>query len=340
MIRQKGNSWFVRWREHGVQKQKHFGTGPAAKTKAELYEAEIKLAKKRGEDLSLKQRRHGLFFSELAQLYMDNLRATGRSANHIKNMVTLLNNLFVPLMPEKPVAELTFQDLLTFAGEFSGRAQATRNRYMDYINAIFNFGLAHKLITENPMANWKKTKEAKRDVQLTVDDLNRIIQQADPHLAWALEVSFNLGVRTGESELLALQWRQVDFIKSEIKVFAPKTKTWRIIPINPEFLLRLREKKAASVSSSMVEYKGKPVKSLRRSFRVACDNANIDYPVRFYDVRHLFCSTMLSKGAALSAVSELMGHGNIKITNSYVHTQKGEKERAVGLLPSMGPGMV
>ncbi|WP_243313868.1 tyrosine-type recombinase/integrase [Fundidesulfovibrio agrisoli] len=335
MIRQKGNSWFVRWRENGAQKQKHFGIGPDAKLKAELYESEIKLAKKRGEDLAQKRHRQGLFFNELGQLYVDNLRATGRSENHIKNMVTLLNNVFVPLMPDRPVAELTFEHLLTFAGEFSGRAQSTRNRYMDYINAIFNFGVAHKLITENPMANWKKTREAKRDVQLTVEDLGRIIQQADPHLAWALEVSFNLGVRTGESELLALQWRQVDFDRSEIKVYAPKTKTWRIIPINPEFLERLRAKNAASVSSSIVEYKGKPVKSLRRSFRGACDKARIDYPVRFYDVRHLFCSTMLSKGAGLPAVSELMGHGNIKITNSYVHTQQIEKTRAVGLLPNI-----
>ncbi|WP_243438181.1 tyrosine-type recombinase/integrase [Fundidesulfovibrio soli] len=336
MIRQKGNSWFVRWRENGAQKQKHFGIGPEAKLKAELYESEIKLAKKRGEDLSQKRHRQGLFFNELGQLYVDNLRATGRSENHIKNMVTLLNNVFVPLMPDRPVAELTFEHLLTFAGEFSGRAQSTRNRYMDYINAIFNFGVAHKLISENPMANWKKPKEAKRDVQLSVNDLGRIIQHAEPHLAWALEVSFNLGVRTGESELLALQWRQVDFGQGEIKVFAPKTRTHRIIPIKAEFLERLRGKMAESASSSVVEYKGKAVKSLRRSFRSACEKARIEYPVRFYDVRHLYCTTLLNNGADLAAVSKLMGHSTIKMTtDSYYHTQKIEKTRAVGLLPNI-----
>jgi len=336
MIRCKGNSWFCRWRENSVQRQKHFGTGPEAKMKAELYDAEIKLAKKRGQSIPGNKPRTGLYFDELGQLYVDQLRASGRSVGHIRNMVTLLNGIYVPGLPDKPVSEFMFEDVLAFAGRFEGKAQSTRNRYMDYLNAILNFGVSAKLIPENPMAGWKKPREAKRDVQLTVEDLGRIIAAAEPHLARALDVGFNTGVRTGESELLALKWSQVDFAQSEIKVYAPKTRTWRVIPLKPEFLERLKSMKAKAATAYVIEFKNKPVKSLRRSFKTACEKAGIDYPVRFYDVRHLYCTTLLNNGADLAAVSKLMGHSTIKMTaDTYYHFNKIEQARAVGLLPNI-----
>lgn len=75
------------------------------------------------------------------------------------------------------------------------------------------------------------------------------------------------------------------------------------------------------------------------SFRTACERTGTDYPVRFYDLRHPFCSTLLNNGADLAAVSKLMGHSTVKMTtDTYYHLQQGEKKRAVGLLPSMTPG--
>jgi hypothetical protein len=55
-----------------------------------------------------------------------------------------------------------------------------------------------------------------------------------------------------------------------------------------------------------------------------------------YDIRHLFASTMLTGGADLAAVSKLLEHSTIQMTaNVYYNLQKGEKERAVNLLPSL-----
>jgi len=61
---------------------------------------------------------------------------------------------------------------------------------------------------------------------------------ARPHLAWAIEVAWNLGVRTGESELLALTWNDIDWDDSSIKVDATKTKTIRVLPMAPNFWIR------------------------------------------------------------------------------------------------------
>jgi len=95
-------------------------------------------------------------------------------------------------------------------------------------------------------------------------------------------------------------------------------------------------KKSESQSGYVVEYRGKNIGMIRKGFRMACRRAGITYPVRMYDLRHLFATVMLSKGADLAAVSKLLGHSMISTTTShYYHCLEGEKERAIGLLPEL-----
>jgi len=60
----------------------------------------------------------------------------------------------------------------------------------------------NEFVEKNPLRRWKKPNERPRDTRLTVTDLNKIEAAAAPHLAWGLEAAWNLGVRTGRSELL------------------------------------------------------------------------------------------------------------------------------------------
>lgn len=151
-----------------------------------------------------------------------------------------------------------------------------------------------------------------------------------------MEVCFNLGTRPGTSELLALRYEHVDFEKGTVRIYATKTKSFRTVPVTAAFLERLRVMRDASESGHIVEYKGKPVTTIRKSFNNACDLAGITVPVRMYDLRHLFATTMLANGADLAAVSKLMGHSTVKMTaDVYYHYMEGEKERAVSKLPSL-----
>ena len=85
-----------------------------------------------------------------------------------------------------------------------------------------------------------------------------------------------------------------------------------------------------------MEYQGRPIKKLRRSFQTACRKAGLGYRVRMYDVRHLFASLMLAGGADLAAVSRLLGHASTHMTaDTYYQYLQGEKERAKDLLPEL-----
>ncbi|MHC1712525.1 MAG: tyrosine-type recombinase/integrase [Solidesulfovibrio sp.] len=137
-------------------------------------------------------------------------------------------------------------------------------------------------------------------------DLTKIKDAASPHLVWAIEVPWDLGVRTGESELLALTWHDIDWEDSSIKVYATTAKTTRVIPIAPEFLERLKTMRQKAQTGYIIEYQGKPLRKFRRSLKTAAEKAGLTYPVVMYDIRHLFATTLLREGGDVAAVRKLM----------------------------------
>ena len=77
---------------------------------------------------------------------------------------------------------------------------------------------------------------------LTVKQAKEIKKHAVPHIAWMVDVAFNLGVRTGPSELLALRWDWIDWDNMVFRIYAIKTKSWRQVPITEQFAEKLCQK--------------------------------------------------------------------------------------------------
>jgi integrase len=206
---------------------------------------------------------------------------------------------------------------------------------MDTLKAIINFAVRLGFVTNNPVKMWRKTKERPRAVYLTVHDLAKIYQHAPPHLQWIIEVEWELGTRPGVSELFSLKWSDVDFDNDFIHVRGTKTiSSNRIIPLTQQFKSRLLEMKKKAMSDYLIEYKGKKITSCKTAFLKTVKKAGITYPVRLYDIRHLFASTILVNGGDLKAVSKLLGHSSTQMTaNVYYHELKGEKAVALSRKP-------
>jgi len=371
-VYQRDGRWMVFYHDEiGKRRDKSFGRGDDAYTRADAFNSAVTEAKEQGRAIPLLQTKvitlpepaplkmieeittpvkddhlaQGMTFRELAAKYLSHLKVSGRTENNTRKLAKMIENQFNPLIGDRVVNSMTYiDDMVPFIQYFQEtdgkqgrpRSQLTVNRYGDYVNAIFNFGVTTGLTKVNPMKGRKKSREKARDVQLTVHDVKKIMDHAEPHVRWAMEVCFSLGTRPGESELLALKWDHIDFEKGIAKIYASKTKTYRSVPITPVLLSKMKEKKAESHSGYVIEWRGQPISMIRKGFRRACERAGITYPVRMYDLRHLFATTMLSKGADLAAVSKLLGHSMISTTTShYYHCLEGEKERAVSLLPEL-----
>lgn len=335
----KDGRWIVVYYDSaGKQHQKGgFGRGKDGWKLADAFDKQWQADKSNGRKVE-PPRLDGAYLDDIAQHYLDHLKATGKSQKFRTELRSLFDEHIVPLLCDKPVDKIQYSECSGVVGYFENRncSRHTINRYLRYLRTIFRHGIEYGLTTNNPLSKWKAPKEPKKHVTLSVESLERVMGKAPDHLWWALTVAFNLGVRPGKTELFALRWEHVDW--SAGSVWVPGTKTdgsRRHVPITQEFRAQLYARSQMASTDYLVEYKGRPVKCIRRAWTTACRNAGVS-DADLYDVRHLFASSMLAAGADLAAVSKMLGHKNISTTQDrYYHLLKGEQARAIALLPKL-----
>ncbi len=336
-VHQKENgTWFVQYRVPGDKKlcREYYGVGAEGEERARIRNAEIKELKARREPLASDK----IYLDKLAQAYLTERKLSGKSEQWLKQMERLFNQKILPELCFCPVDDLKYPDIIRMAAKaWTNVKLATRQRYLGYLKAAFNYGVKSELIAKNPLLKWAKQKEPRIEFNLTVPDLKTLYENSAPHLAWAIKVEWHMGTRPGRSELFAIRWRHVDFEHGLIRIYGTKTDgSFRAVPVLPEFLTELEKRRKAGLSDFVVDYKGQPIKSLRTAFDGAQRRAKLGYHVRLYDIRHLFATTMLNGGADHAAVSRLLGHSAVTTTHKwYYHLMPGEMHRATALRPSI-----
>ncbi|MDD4730773.1 MAG: site-specific integrase [Desulfovibrio sp.] len=335
-VHKRGNSYFVRYRDNlGKQKNKHFGVGKKGKEMAEEFDLEVKLARKRRQQVIL-LRGVEVYLDELFDLYIRDYELSGKSAEQAGNLRKLFKNKILPKLPKRAVDNLQYKHMLDLLSAYPKLSQTTKNRYFAYLRAVFNWGIEHDYTSTNPLQKWKMSKEKPRQFILEMDELAKLLKFAAPHLKLAIQLAFYTGMRTGKSELFALKWENINFEREQIEVFATKTTKTRIIDI-PEPLLRvLKKAKRKAKSEYVVEYNGKRVLRVTTSLNNALEKAKIDKSFRMTDLRHMYATYMLNQGADLAAVSAMLGHSDVSLTaNTYYQAMAKEKKRAASLLPQI-----
>lgn len=193
----------------------------------------------------------------------------------------------------------------------------------------FNDGESLKLKGENVRNRFLDENEIRALLQATGHVPKNRKEPAALHLRPIIEAAIHLGTRAGK-EILGLKWDDVDFESQRIRVTRGKTGRVDYVPMNEDLrsLFRDLRLKSASSKGHVFTYKGKPVRSVRRAFKTACEKAGIE-DFRFHDLRHTCASHLIMRGASLKEVQEHLGHTNIATTNRYLHlTEEAKKETA------------
>lgn len=160
------------------------------------------------------------------------------------------------------------------------------------------------------------------------------------------------GLRIGE--LLALEWKDIDFQKGVLMVVksrhdgkdkngryakiveSPKTvSSRRCIPLPKQILCELRILKGKSHSVYVISNgeRSIPVRSYQRSFERLLKKLDIPHK-GFHSLRHTFATRALECGMDVKMLSEILGHKDPAVTlRRYVHSlmeQKKEMMNKVG----------
>ena len=160
--------------------------------------------------------------------------------------------------------------------------------------------------------------------------LRLFVRKDDCEIGW-----FQLGLRLGE--ILSLTWDQRELNRGFIKLWAADTKTGepRLVPLTPAVTQSLRElAKVRKLSCYHVyQYKGKPIKRIRRAFRSAVKRARIE-DLRFHDLRHCAATNLRRAGVDSVTAMRIIGHKSERMHRRYNAVAETDLTKAASKLNS------
>ncbi|HDZ25238.1 hypothetical protein LCGC14_1660050 [marine sediment metagenome] len=298
-------------------------------------EAAFTLQKKVAEALDRKhgieRRREKIGFSDFAKIFLEDYMMTVR--RNFRPDVYRLNHL-CSYFKETDLRSITPLTVERFRKERlkTGNSKSTCNRYMALMKRLFSVAIEEGYTEENPVQKVKlySEKDTLKERILTEQEERKLTETCSDALRPIIAVALNTGMR--KTEILNLQWNQVDLKAWRIRVEKTKSGKVRFMPINDVLFHELR--RLRNGQSPFVFFNPetmKPYVDMKKGFKAACRRAGIE-GIRFHDLRHTFASRLIANGADIEVVRELLGHHSITVTQRYIHSSDERKRAAVELL--------
>ena len=226
--------------------------------------------------------------------------------------------------------------------ERQGMSTATVSRNIASIKAFFLYLLKQGVIKEDPSETLKPPKiEKKAPVVLTIDEVNLLLEQpngASPKEIRdkaMLELLYATGIRV--SELIGLTVMDVNLSMKYIQCHdGGKT---RIIPFSNEtkqalqnYLDSAREAMCKEEQQCLfTNCQGAPMtrQGFWKIIKYYSAKAGIKKDITPHTIRHSFAMHLVSNGAELKAVQEMLGHSDISTTQIYLRNNANTKLKDV-----------
>ncbi|MCX5784344.1 MAG: tyrosine-type recombinase/integrase [Elusimicrobia bacterium] len=249
-------------------------------------------------------------FQFISDLYFK-LHGSNLRSGSWKNMARYINKH----LGTKPIGNISPQDIQCFYNQIeSETSTSTANRHLTLIKAIFNKAKTwDNFHGENPCAAVKKKLEPNHRLRyLSNEEIRTLIANCHHRLYPFVACALMTGMR--KSELLNLDWRDIDFTSNTLQILQSKSGKVRKIPIMPQLkqiLSNLSPKPSGNVFNL-------PDITLKRHFAIALKTSGID-SFRIHDLRHTFASHFAMRTGDLPTLQQILGHANIQMTMRYAH---------------------
>jgi integrase len=233
--------------------------------------------------------------------------------------------------------------MLTRSAYLSGRAQdavsdGSVRREITVLRAALAWALRERWITEAPYVEMPPAPPA-RDRWLAKDEVDRLIESAGaPHIRLFVVLAYHTAARAGA--ILDLTWDRVDLERQLISYARPGRTTTKkrraTVPINTIALAELQAARMVAVSDHVVEFRGKPVMSIKTGFAKASRRAGISCAPHV--LRHTAASHMVMAGVPLAEVARMLGDTEAMIEKVYgKHSPDFLRRAADALAGKVGP---
>jgi site-specific recombinase XerD len=258
----------------------------------------------------------------------------------------------------RDLGEVRVTHLRAFLAEEEKRRPAVscQARTTAALKCFFRFLVEEERIDRDPALPLRtpKKREVLPDV-LTMVELERLLGQPGRDDLWErhfpgkrerdrllLALMAYAGLR--RSELLGLEWDDVDLARRLLRVRKAKGGSQRTIPIHPALVALFAEYYATRVplteQAVFVGVQGNRLHytQLGQVFRHYVDAAGVNEHKRVtpHTLRHVFASELLRAGANLRQIQELLGHKHLDSTQRYTRVNAHELRGAIKRLRWVG----
>ena len=233
------------------------------------------------------------------------------------------------------------------------------NRTVEVLRKAFNLAIRWKWRDDNPASGVRRNQEEKRNRYLNRTEIAALAQalndHSEPMSANAVKLLMLTGARRGEA--LGATWEMFDLENGVWTKPSAHTKQRKLhrVPLSGPAVQLLVEMKAAAKAKAESEGTppsayvfpgptGKPLTDVKRTWVSVCRRAGLgaEVPVldakgkpaldrtgnpktefkpnvRIHDIRHSFASILVSSGASLPLIGQMLGHTQVQTTQRYAH---------------------
>ena len=218
------------------------------------------------------------------------------------------------------------------------RTNATKNRYVAMLRKIFNLCIDNGLLEKNPCAGVKYLREENHQRRvLEPDEEKRIFETIHKNRKeyGYLEDIIIFALQTGarRSNILAAEWKQVDFKNNTIEFLKTKSGKAYKVPLTTRLQEVLKKRFAESETSYIFTNPstGERYKDIKKSFQSLMKAAGVEN-FTLHCCRHTVATRIIEKSGDIIATMDILGHANIKTTMIYHHLNEERKKKAIQAL--------
>ncbi|MBN2439862.1 MAG: tyrosine recombinase XerD [Spirochaetales bacterium] len=240
----------------------------------------------------------------------------------------------------KDINSTTIIDFL-IRRQLKGVSQRTVAKCLSSLRSFFKFLILERIIDQNPAELVDMPKiSLKIPKVFTISEIEQLFEQIDSSSPLGIrdralfELIYSCGLRI--SEAVGLQCTDLYIEEALLKVKGKGNKE-RFVPVGEYGLqwltLYIKEarlsllKRNRNTNMLFLNHYGRPLsrKGAWKRFKEILSRANLDGKV--HTLRHSFATHLLSGGADLRSVQELLGHADICTTQIYTHVEEEELKK-------------
>ncbi|MCL5113651.1 MAG: tyrosine-type recombinase/integrase [Patescibacteria group bacterium] len=262
-----------------------------------------------------------------------------------RHYLDVFQKWFSSTLPDKSIENLDLSIVRKYRVFLSNRAddkgmtlkRVTQNYYVIALRSFLRYLIKNDHKTLEPSRIDLPKTESRSLKFLDKDQVNRLVISIDTSKEEGLrdrailELLFSTGLRV--SELVSLNRDKINLERREFGVIGKGGRA-RVVFVSDraaQFLAKYLETREDSFSPLFIRYSGKEIsenrgekmrltaRSIERIVKKYVRAARLPVDATVHTLRHSFATDLLSNGADLRSVQEMLGHKNISTTQIYTH---------------------